>query len=138
MLTLVFAVAVGALFFHAARRVREEESRSSPPSRPRRPGHPASRSLVPGWRAVATPRLQRMGLRLAAAALPGCAAVAAGGMAFGTWGLVAGTLALAAALAWAVWPEGRLLPRHPRRRGPLTEKERSDFEEIVARLSPED
>lgn len=139
MLTLLFFVAVAVLFVRGARRAFEDEARASHQARragaPRRPP-----DMYPGidWKALVTPRRKKVGLRLVVAAVPGCAAVVAGGTLLGMWGLAAGTLVLATALAWAVFMQAGFRLRRPRADGDLTERERRDFDEIVARLTADD
>lgn len=76
---------------------------------------------------------------LALGAVLGSVAVVAGGVLFGVWGLVGGTAVLVAALAWA-WssPGGGFRVRRSPKGGSLTERERHEFDEIVARLTADD
>lgn len=140
MLTLLFLVAVAVLFVRGARRVFEDEARASHQTRPAADTLRRPPGMYPSidWKALVTPRRKKVWLRLGVAAVPGCAAVVAGGMLFGLWGLAAGTLVLAIALGWAVSVRNNIRLRPPRAEGALTERERRDFDEIVARLTADD
>lgn len=135
MLTLLLFGAVAVLFVRSARRVRANEAHTGAI----RPGNdarrPASSSL--DWKTLITPRRRRAGRLLGLGALLGCVAVVAGGVLFGVWGLVGGTAVLVAALAWA-WSRGGLRVRRSPKGGSLTERERHEFDEIVARLTADD
>lgn len=139
MLALLLLAAVGVLFVHVARRVREDQAHESVEGRPGGDlSRPADRLPSIDWNLLITPRRKKMGLRFSVAAVLGCAAVVGGGILFGLWGLTAGTLVLAAQLAWAASLWGGFRLRRLPSDGSLTEKERRDFDEIVARLTADD
>lgn len=129
MMLLIIAVAAFLLF----RRMSRVGEGATP-----RPGPGDG----PGWKPLAARLKQRLGVRAAVVAALGCGAVVAGGLMWGLWGLVGGTLVLAAGLAWVVarTTEVRLRPRRIRRSrsGKLTEEERDAFEQIVANLTADD
>lgn len=136
MVTFLVLSVIAVLSLHVARRVREDAARASEQTRPTgEHSRLAGREASLDWRALVTPRRKEVGIRVGVAAVPGCVAVVAGGMLFGLWGLTAGTLVLAAGLVWAVALGGESHLRRPRSGGSLSERERRDFDEIVARLT---
>lgn len=131
MLTLLIFGGMALLFVRSARRVREYEARPGNGMR-----RPASSSL--DWTTLITPRRRRAGRLLGLGALLGCAAVVAGGILFGVWGLVGGTGVLVGSLAWAWSSRGGLRLRRSQKSSSLTERERNEFNAIVARLTADD
>lgn len=138
MLTLLIVSALAILFVRGARRVRADEARAVGGGPARDLRHPAAMYGSIDWRGLVTPRRKKFGLFLGVAAVLGCAAVVAGGILFGLAGLAGGTLLLAAALARAVSLPGAYRIRRSHADSSLTERERSEFDQIVARLTAGD
>jgi len=120
MLTILIIAVAGYMFFRRMNRAGEAGSEQ---------------------RAIRYDRLaplrRRLGQPAAVVAVLGCAAVVAGGLAWGLWGLVAGTVVLAGGLAWVmVRSFGR--PTRRSRSGELSDHERLAFEQIVANLTADD
>lgn len=138
MLTVLIFTALAILFVRGARRVRAEEAGAASGGPVRGTLDPADGTGSIDWGALVTPRRKRVARFVGVAALLGGSAVVAGGVLFGLAGLVGGTALLAMALAWAV---SLRVARPARRSHPgeaLTDRERSEFDQIVARLTADD
>lgn len=131
MWTLLIFGAAAVLFVRCARRIREVEAR---------PGNDMRRTAGSSldWKTLITPRRRRVGRLLGLGALLGCTAVVAGGVLFGVWGLVGGTGVLVGALAWAWSSQRGFRVRRSQNGSSLTERERNQFDEIVAHLTADD
>jgi len=91
---------------------------------------PTMKQRFQTWTSGMTTRQRKTLLRSAIAAVVGFAAIPAGGLVAGMWGMALGVAVLTAGLAWAAAPNrsGRASG------GDLTEEERRAFEDIISQL----